>query len=458
MQKSRLISKLNLIFPLFFLTINLYAFKDHPLIHYDILIKPVFVEVKVRISNLPKNRLQCFEYNPDSITNIRVKDQKHLDIKVSKDTQNTFCVHNVKGDIFVSFNSEIKEYIDDLGNTKKLSNVSLEKTVIIHGSNLSIVPLFKEEKGIEPSISLTLSTKDLNSFMSSLGNKMDYNNLKSPKDLYSSLFVAGIIKNRSVKINGTKYSYSFIGTWNKKVSAQLQNLYKTIAVKQYDLWGYSPIKKMNILFIKSKDIKRGHGFQYNNVIVYMLPEIFDFKDIELLKLLAHEHYHLWNGNYIKPSPVLEKELLWFQEGVTNYYALITLVSARIINEKVFLKHISDKYIKDDSSYKNSDLFIAMALDIEIMKASNLKLNLDNLMKGLALKKEILSIGYDNQKIKQEIINLVNWDVSSFFDKYINQKNKISVDQYFEYLGLRFSKNLNLVKFRETRPYKKWLSR
>ena len=80
------------------------------------------------------------------------------------------------------------------------------------------------------------------------------------------------------------------------------------------------------------------------------------------------------------------------------------------------------------------------------------------MKGLALKKEILSVGYDNQKIKEEIINLVNWDVSSFFDKYINQKNKISVDQYFEYLGLRFSKNLNLVKFSETRSYKKWLSR
>lgn len=456
MQKSRSIFKLNLIVFLFFVTIDLYAFKDHTLIHYDVLIKPEVVDVDVRVSNLPKDEVLCFEYTPSSIANIRVKDQYHSDLKVSKDKPNIFCVHKVKGDIFVSFNSEIKAYKEDLDNTKRLSNVSLENTVIIHGSNLSIVPLFKEDKETEPSISLTLSTKGLALFMSNLGPQMEYN-LKNPKDLYSSLFVAGTINNRHVKIKRTNYSYSFIGTWTKRLSDQIQNLYKTIVVKQYDLWDFIPINRMNVLFIKSKNIKQGHGFQYNNVIVYMLPENFDFKDIEFLKLLAHEHFHLWNGNYIKPTPHLERELLWFQEGVTNYYALITLVSAKIINEKVFLKHISDKYIKYDSSYENSDLFIAMALDLEIMKASSLKLNLDNLMKGLALKKEILSLGYNNQKIKEEIVTLVNWDVSSFFDKYINQKNKISVDEYFEYLGLRFSKDLNLIKFRETRSYKKWLS-
>ncbi|MEI6093290.1 MAG: hypothetical protein WCQ47_06370, partial [bacterium] len=416
MQKNRPLIKLCFNIFLSFLALGLYAAEDHPVINYEILIQPDSADVKIKMSYFPKTDQLCFGYNPESIIDIKAQNKKQTNLKISKKGENIFCITNFTDDLFISFHSPVRPYIENLNKTKSLSNIFIEDSAVIHGSNLFIKPILREDKDNNPIINVTFSIKDLESFKSSLGTQMNYINLKELEKLDSSLFIAGKIKNEALKINKTNYSCSFVGDWNKSLIKKIKNLYRIIATKQYELLGFMPTNKMDVLFIKSSKIKRGHGFQYSNAIVYMLPEKTELKDLEFLKLLAHEHFHLWNGNYIKPANGLEEEMAWFKEGVTNYYALISLVSSKILSEKDFLEYISSKYIKYDSSHESDDLFVAMAIDLEIIKASGLKLNLDKLMVLLSTEKEILSNGYNDQNIKDEIVTLANWDVSSFFDK------------------------------------------
>ncbi len=61
--------------------------------------------------------------------------------------------------------------------------------------------------------------------------------------------------------------------------------------------------------------------------------------------MAHEFFHLWNVKRIRPDALgpfdYTKEnytrLLWVAEGITDYYARLTLRRAGLISEKDFLK-------------------------------------------------------------------------------------------------------------------------
>ncbi|MCC6748995.1 MAG: M61 family metallopeptidase [Deltaproteobacteria bacterium] len=65
---------------------------------------------------------------------------------------------------------------------------------------------------------------------------------------------------------------------------------------------------------------------------------------DLLYIVAHEHFHLWNGKRIRPSEHRVYDyaepkpsgLLWFTEGVTDYFAFRTLRAAHLLSEPGYL--------------------------------------------------------------------------------------------------------------------------
>ena len=68
-----------------------------------------------------------------------------------------------------------------------------------------------------------------------------------------------------------------------------------------------------------------------------------------LTLLAHEHFHAWNGKRLHPRGLgpfdYEREVytpdLWVVEGFTSYYDDLLLVRAGILGEEAFLSRLSD---------------------------------------------------------------------------------------------------------------------
>ena len=72
--------------------------------------------------------------------------------------------------------------------------------------------------------------------------------------------------------------------------------------------------------------------------------------VELLGLVAHEYFHMWNVKRIKPAPFVDPDfsqetytdLLWVFEGFTNYYDALMLRRTGIVDNDGFAKLLTQR--------------------------------------------------------------------------------------------------------------------
>ncbi|AFZ83401.1 hypothetical protein [Candidatus Kinetoplastidibacterium blastocrithidiae] len=141
---------------------------------------------------------------------------------------------------------------------------------------------------------------------------------------------------------------------------------------------------------------------------------------ELLGLFSHEYFHSWNVKIIKPEAFIEynlqeanqTSLLWVFEDFTPYYENAFLLRSKLISYSVYIDIICKKinklmslpglkkqtlaqssfdartsYYKQDENSPNSTIsyylkgsIIALVLDSTIIKDSNGKYSLDDVMR------------------------------------------------------------------------------
>jgi predicted metalloprotease with PDZ domain len=71
---------------------------------------------------------------------------------------------------------------------------------------------------------------------------------------------------------------------------------------------------------------------------------------ETLSLAAHEFFHVWNVKRLRPAALLPYDysreqytrLLWWFEGVTSYYDMLSLVRAGIVEPRRYFKHLGEE--------------------------------------------------------------------------------------------------------------------
>lgn len=77
----------------------------------------------------------------------------------------------------------------------------------------------------------------------------------------------------------------------------------------------------------------------------------------LLKVYAHELFHAWNG--YKTNTLGNRELAWFLEGVTEYYALIFSLRCGIFTkhdfETAYNELMQDYYLSSYSTITNKEM-------------------------------------------------------------------------------------------------------
>lgn len=62
-------------------------------------------------------------------------------------------------------------------------------------------------------------------------------------------------------------------------------------------------------------------------------------DPQLLLLLAHEAFHMWNGHWLTPAPETEPSTRWFKEGFTHYMAIKTLAELGLFSHEQILAEL-----------------------------------------------------------------------------------------------------------------------
>jgi predicted metalloprotease with PDZ domain len=195
-----------------------------------------------------------------------------------------------------------------------------------------------------------------------------------------------------------------------------------------------------------------------------------------LSLVAHEFFHLWNVKRIRPDVLgpfdYTKEnytrLLWVAEGLTDYYADITLRRAGLITDKEFLttaaKAIQSlqntpgrlvqsaeessfdtwvKFYRQDENSINSQIsyydkgaILGLLLDLEIRKLSSGAKSLDDCLRFLYndfFKQDRNYTPEDFQKICEMMAGA---SLQQFFAKYVRGRDELDYNSALAVAGLR----------------------
>jgi predicted metalloprotease with PDZ domain len=210
---------------------------------------------------------------------------------------------------------------------------------------------------------------------------------------------------------------------------------------------------------------------------------------DFLGLCSHEYFHTWNVKRIKPAAFANYDLtqenytslLWVFEGFTSYYDDLFLRRLNLIDEPLYLQHISKsinsllrgsgrrkqsvvdssfdawtKYYRQDenapnaiTSYYVKGSLIALGLDLFIRSETEGKKSLDDVMRYLwktfgsnfytkAL--EGKQQGVDEDGMVAIIENSTGVNAKKFIDKYVLGTEELPLEKWFADFGIDMQPN------------------
>lgn len=204
------------------------------------------------------------------------------------------------------------------------------------------------------------------------------------------------------------------------------------------------------------------GMEHRNSTMITQPASEKSTLNELIGTIAHEFFHVWNMERIRPSSIEPFDFtqvtvcreLWFGEGFTSYYGDLSLCRAGVMSTDEYMNMMGKKlnvivnapglnygspvYMSemapytdeaasiDPTNFQNTFLSyyfygeaIALALDLSIRAEFKGK-SLDDLMKLMWIKYGKTGIGYSNEDIRSALIEITGNTVfaADFFQKHI----------------------------------------
>lgn len=221
------------------------------------------------------------------------------------------------------------------------------------------------------------------------------------------------------------------------------------------------------------------GLEHRNSCALGFPR-FNFQSEggyrSFLSLVAHEFFHLWNVKRIRPdvlgpfdySHENYTKLLWVVEGITEYYARISLLKAALISPKDFLTDTAkafqslqntpgrlamsleegsfDAWIKlyrpDENSvnsqvsYYDKGLIVGLLLDLEIRKNSHGAKSLDDVMRYLYAEFYKKDRNYGPEDFQRASELMAGSSLQPFFAKYVHGRDELDYNTSLAAAGLR----------------------
>jgi len=196
-------------------------------------------------------------------------------------------------------------------------------------------------------------------------------------------------------------------------------------------------------------------------------------------LLSHEFFHLWNVKRIRPAEMWPYDyhaeqytpLLWWSEGVTDYYADLTNLRSGLWSADQFLQNatsdldqiesipepwsaedgseatwISETYINSSQLYYPKGAILGMLLDISIRDATNNAKNLDQVVRALYTKYYRQNRGFLTADLLNELRAAGMPDVDTFYRRYIDGRDSLPYEAVFAKAGLVFHRDVTTNPF------------
>jgi len=203
-----------------------------------------------------------------------------------------------------------------------------------------------------------------------------------------------------------------------------------------------------------------------------------------LSLVSHEFFHLWNVKRIRPDALGPfdytqenyTKLLWVAEGITDYYAEVTLRRAGLISEEDYLDAAAraiqgmqntpgrlvqsaeeasfDSWIKfyrqDENSinsqvsYYDKGALLGMLLDLQIRQRSNNRKSLDDVMRHLYTEFFKKNRNYTPLDFQKTAELMAGSSLEDFFARYIRGKDELDYNAALAAVGLKLDTGVTTV--------------
>ena len=289
------------------------------------------------------------------------------------------------------------------------------------------------------------------------GHKYSVNNLK---ELTQPYLLIG--KHAEVVAWSGKTEVSLaIGDSLKESRNELKDVVEECISVYSDLFNGEPT--VPILFILNPynqelgNQMKGSG-QGQSVSILMDRTLADSRKHEWGPFLAHEVFHIWNGQTALNN--FSRKEHWFKEGVSDYYADITAVRLGYLSKREYLnrlKYASEAYLSASTEQKitnsidrkllyNGGSLVTAALDFEIRELTGNRKSFNDVLKQMYYKFNNTTERYTLQDIIKIVNNVAGKDFEPFFNMYVDGSDRLPLTEYLGKAGLDVQ-----IKYNEKLP-------
>lgn len=295
--------------------------------------------------------------------------------------------------------------------------------------------------------------------------------------LYDSPVEVGKFKTVSFEVRNVPHRIVIEGDGNYDAERIRHDVQK-IVLAQVELMGDIPYK--DYTFIVHSHARAGGGLEHHNSTSLIIERNSfrpDEKYEDFLSIVAHEFFHLWNVKRIRPDALgpfdYTKEnytkLLWVAEGITEYYAPLTLRRAGLITEEEFFNRVSGaialvqetpgrflmsveeasfdawiKYYRQDENSNNSQIsyydkgqLLGLVLDLQIRKLSGGAKSLDDVIRYLYTEFYRKNRNYTPEDFQRASELMAGSSLENFFARYVRGRDELDYEGGLNVAGLRF---------------------
>ncbi len=264
------------------------------------------------------------------------------------------------------------------------------------------------------------------------------------------------------------------------VARNLRNGVAKIAPVQNRIMGDAPYDVYTVFFnVIHGPIDFGGGLEHSASQYDIMPAL-AFADPSgtlgdfMYPLLSHEFFHLWNVKRIRPAEMWPYDyhaeqytpLLWWSEGVTDYYADLTNLRSGLWTPDQFLANavtdikqvedtpepwsaedgseatwIHEVFVNSSQLYYPKGSLLGFLLDISIRDATDNAHNLDQVMRALYTRYYRQNKGFLTADLLTELRTAGMPDVDAFYRRYIDGRDSLPYETVFAKAGLVFHREV-----------------
>ncbi|NOY78494.1 MAG: M61 family metallopeptidase [Calditrichaeota bacterium] len=281
----------------------------------------------------------------------------------------------------------------------------------------------------------------------------------------------GKFKQFRFEVKGVPHIVAINGPVTFDTDAFLRMVKKIVTYETQGIYQDIPYKKYVFIYTIYPGMRGGGGLEHLNSTTIGLSGARLKMDINSgADVTAHEFFHVWNVKRIHPevlgpfdySKDVRTKSLWVCEGITSYYADLTLARTGIWGEEKFLKNqakmISELQSNPDRlktsaemaswkiwetgyggsgiSFYTKGQILGMLLDLKIRHLTNNQRSLDDVMRFLNQWFAKWGVGYKDSDILRAVNAVTNKDFREFFERYVSGTVELPYNKILAYAGLK----------------------